>query len=138
MTAINLNDYQKFAFAMASAESKNSDLFKQRVTELEKSAAEYNINVPLLLVSGIGLGSESGEFEEIVKKIFFQGKPLTSDNVFHMKRELGDLLWYWVNACSALGLDPNDVIAENIKKLELRYPNGFEISNSENRKSNDL
>jgi NTP pyrophosphatase (non-canonical NTP hydrolase) len=91
------------------------------------------------MTSAIGLSSETGEFNEIVKKIIFQGKPLTDDNIFHMKRELGDILWYWVNACRALGLDPQDVMNENIKKLSDRYPDGhFDKFFSENRKKGDL
>ena len=91
------------------------------------------------MTAGIGLASETGEFNEIIKKMFFQGKPLNSENVFHMKRELGDIMWYWVNACTALGLDPNDVIDENVKKLQARYPGGtFDAHYSENRKAGDL
>jgi hypothetical protein len=56
-----------------------------------------------------------------------------------MMRELGDIAWYWINACRALGYDPNDVIAENVKKLEARYPGGtFDPYYSENRKAGDL
>jgi len=91
------------------------------------------------MTSAIGLSSETGEFNEIVKKIIFQGKPLTEDNVFHMKRELGDILWYWINACRALDLDPNSVLKENIDKLSARYPDlQFDVEKSENRKANDL
>ncbi len=91
------------------------------------------------MTAGIGLASEGGEFNEIVKKILFQGKPLTDAEVFHMKRELGDIMWYWINACRSLGLDPNDVVAENVKKLESRYPGGsFDAHYSENRKAGDL
>jgi NTP pyrophosphatase (non-canonical NTP hydrolase) len=98
-----------------------------------------DINVPLLLAGALGLASETGEFCEIPKKIYFQGKPLTDENVFHMKRELGDIIWYWIAACSALKLDPNDVIAENVKKLEARYPGGtFDVHYSENRSVGDL
>jgi NTP pyrophosphatase (non-canonical NTP hydrolase) len=98
-----------------------------------------DINVPLLLTACLGLAAESGEFCEIPKKIIFQGKALTDEAVFHMKRELGDVMWYWINACRALGLDPNDVIAENVKKLESRYPSGsFDPYYSENRQEGDL
>jgi NTP pyrophosphatase (non-canonical NTP hydrolase) len=91
------------------------------------------------MTASIGLASEGGEFSEIVKKMVFQGKPYNEDNRFHMKRELGDIMWYWVNACRALGYDPNDVIAENVKKLESRYPGGkFDVYHSENRMENDL
>ena len=87
----------------------------------------------------MGLAAESGEFIEIPKKIIFQGKALTQDNVFHMKRELGDIMWYWINACRALQLDPNEVINENVKKLESRYPGGsFDVHYNENRVAGDL
>jgi NTP pyrophosphatase (non-canonical NTP hydrolase) len=98
-----------------------------------------DINVPLLLTACLGLAAESGEFIEVPKKMFFQGKPLNDENVFHMKRELGDIMWYWVNACRALNLDPNDVIDENVRKLENRYPGGsFDAHYSENRKEGDI
>lgn len=91
------------------------------------------------MTASTGLGSEGGEFQEIVKKILFQGKPLNEENIFHLKRELGDIMWYWMNACNALGLDPSDVITENVKKLEARYPGGvFDVTQSENRKEGDL
>jgi NTP pyrophosphatase (non-canonical NTP hydrolase) len=109
------------------------DLFTESV------AQKLNVNPALLVTGAIGLSSECGEFNEIVKKMLFQGKPLNEDNVFHMKRELGDIMWYWVNACRALDLDPNDVIAENVAKLEARYPGGkFDAHYSENRKAGDL
>ena len=87
----------------------------------------------------MGLSSETGELAEIVKKVTFQGKPLTGETLFHMKRELGDIIWYWVNMCRALELDPNDVIAENVEKLKARYPGGkFDVFHSEHRQSGDL
>ena len=98
-----------------------------------------DVNIPLLITACLGLAAESGEFIEVPKKIIFQGKALTDENVYHMKRELGDIMWYWVNACRALNLDPNEVIAENVRKLESRYPGGkFDAHYSENRKDSDL
>jgi len=92
-----------------------------------------------LLTAAMGLAAECGEFTEIPKKIVFQGKPVNEENIFHMKRELGDIMWYWINACRALNLDPNDVIAENVNKLKARYPGGeFDAFHSENRKQGDL
>jgi NTP pyrophosphatase (non-canonical NTP hydrolase) len=133
---IDLNKYAEFVLAICSNQSKNSEDFVEHVRKLHNTTS---VNIPLLLTSGIGLASEGGEFNEIVKKIFFQGKPLDEDNIFHMKRELGDIMWYWMNACNALGLDPNDVIAENVDKLESRYPGGsFDAHYSENRKDGDL
>jgi NTP pyrophosphatase (non-canonical NTP hydrolase) len=98
-----------------------------------------DINVPLLLTAALGLAAETGEFCEIPKKMFFQGKPLNEENLFHMKRELGDVMWYWINACRALNLDPNEVIEENVRKLEARYPGGkFDVTQSEVRNVGDI
>lgn len=133
---IDLVKYQKFVTAVTSRESNNFDDLLRRINELRNTT---NINISLLMTAGIGLASEGGEFNEIVKKVLFQGKPLTEAEVFHMKRELGDIMWYWTNACTALGLDPNEVVAENVNKLESRYPGGtFDAYYSENRKEGDL
>ena len=83
------------------------------------------------MTSAIGMMAESGEYTEVMKKIIFQGKELNEENRFHMKRELGDILWYWCQGCLALGYTPEEVMAENISKLEKRYPNGFEVVRSE-------
>jgi NTP pyrophosphatase (non-canonical NTP hydrolase) len=138
---IDLNKYKEFVAVVTSNESNDLEAFIDNARNLEKQAALNGIqlNFPLLLTASTGLGSEGGEFAEIVKKMAFQGKPYTEDTRFHMFRELGDILWYWINACRALGYDPNDVIAENVKKLEARYPGGsFDPYYSENRKAGDL
>lgn len=142
---IDLNRYKDFVGAVTSKPSNDLTTFMKRLDELddnynnEDGSRGPDVNVPLLLTAALGLAAETGEFCEIPKKIFFQGKPLTHENVFHMKRELGDVIWYWINACRALDLDPNEVIAENVKKLEARYPGGnFDPYYSENRKEGDI
>jgi NTP pyrophosphatase (non-canonical NTP hydrolase) len=135
---IDLNRYTKFVDAVTSKESNNYDYLHRRIDEL-RHQNDSTLNPSLLLTAAIGLAAEGGEFAEIPKKIFFQGKPFNEDARFHMKRELGDIMWYWINACRALDLDPNDVIAENVNKLESRYPGGnFDAYYSENRKDNDI
>jgi hypothetical protein len=141
---IDLNKYSEFVFEVTSNESKDLTAFMDRLDYLDANHISDgnhgpDANIPLLLTGALGLSSECGEFNEIVKKMLFQGKPLTEENLFHMKRELGDIIWYWVNTCRALRLDPNEVIAENVKKLEARYPGGhFDAYYSENRKEGDL
>lgn len=140
---IDLNKYQDFVEAVTSQPSNDLTTFINRLDQLdgnlENGEHGPDINVPLLLTAALGLAAETGEFCEIPKKMFFQGKPLNEENVFHMKRELGDIAWYWINACRALRLDPNEVIAENVRKLEARYPGGsFDAFYSENRKDGDL
>lgn len=142
---VDLNRYKDFVEAVTSRPSNDLTTFMNRLDELDGNwdagTQTYgpDINVPLLLTACLGLAAESGEFIEIPKKIFFQGKPLTETEVFHLKRELGDVIWYWINACRALGLDPNDVVEENVNKLKARYPGGeFDVHYSENRQAGDL
>ncbi|MDA9008153.1 nucleoside triphosphate pyrophosphohydrolase family protein [Porticoccaceae bacterium] len=131
---MKLNEYREFVSEVTSQESKNLTHLERKLQELD-----HKCNISTLLTASIGLSSEGGEFSEIVKKCVFQGKNLDDDTIFHLKRELGDILWYWVNACSALDLDPQDVLEENVRKLEKRYPGGaFDAWFSENRKQGDL
>ena len=133
---VNLNSYQNFVEEVTSDEANQLTPFINRLDELSETTG---VNIPLLLNSAIGLASEGGEFAEIVKKCAFQGKPLDDDTIFHAKRELGDIIWYWMNACRSLNLDPNDVIAENVHKLKSRYPGGeFDVHYSEHRQEGDL
>ena len=131
-----INDYAKFVDSTTSRESKNFLAFIDSTSKLE--AQEDWINVPRVLTSAIGMLAESGEFTEVLKKMIFQGKPLNDEQRFHMKRELGDILWYWIQGCMALGYTPDEVMDENIKKLEARYPNGFEVARSETREAGDI
>ena len=141
---VDLKAYTEFVSAVTSEPSQNLTTFMNRLDQLDGNLLSDgthgpDVNVCRLLTAGIGLSSETGEFNEIIKKIFFQGKELSVDNVFHMKRELGDIMWYWAQACIALNLDPNEVIAENVHKLQSRYPGGkFDVSCSENRVAGDL
>ena len=131
---IDLNRYTEFVSTVTSAESNDTEALIARMRDLDKDT-----NIALLATAAIGLASEGGEFNEIVKKMLFQGKRFNEENRFHMMRELGDIMWYWTNACRALGYDPNEVVAENVRKLESRYPGGtFDAWYSENRMDGDL
>jgi NTP pyrophosphatase (non-canonical NTP hydrolase) len=132
----NINDYAKFVDSTTSMESTNNSAFQVRVNQLGQLAPD--IGWSRLMTSAIGMLAESGEFTEIMKKVLFQGREWDEENRFHMKRELGDVLWYWVQGCIALGYSPEEVMEENIKKLELRYPNGFDIARSEHRQEGDI
>ena len=130
-----LNSYGDFVTKVTSEPSMDQSSLDARMKEIDSSSS---IESARLLTSALGLGSETGEFVEIVKKMFLQGKPASEDNIFHMKRELGDIMWYWVTACAALNLDPYEVISENQEKLAARYGEKFEVQRSEIRKEGDL
>ena len=133
---IDINKYKEFVEKVTSMQSNETGGL---IAQLEKLEKDSDVNMALLLTGSIGIASEGGEFAEIVKKCIFQGKPLDDETIFHAKRELGDIMWYWVNSCRALDLDPNEVMAENVEKLKSRYPGGnFNVWYSENRKEGDL
>tara|TARA_R110002020_G_scaffold162918_2_gene348827 strand:- start:1049 stop:1420 length:372 start_codon:yes stop_codon:yes gene_type:complete len=106
-----------------------------RIAELEANGT----NTSQLLTAALGLSAEAGEFTEVVKKIVFQGKPYNEDNVFHMKRELGDICWYLAQAFMALDTNFDEILDMNIEKLSARYPDGtFNAYYSENRVEGDV
>ena len=129
------NDYAKFVVSTTSDESLSTLKLAERLLKLQ---THTETQWSQLLTASIGMQAESGEFSEIIKKIIFQGKEFNDAERFHLKRELGDVLWYWVQGCTALGYTPQQVMEENINKLESRYPNGFEAIRSEVRKEGDI
>nr|BAR31386.1 pyrophosphatase [uncultured Mediterranean phage uvMED] len=133
---VDTEKYIEFVHDVTSAPSLDYPALAARLTELE---VENDCNVTQLLTAALGLTAESGEFTEVVKKIIFQGKPYNEDNVFHMKRELGDIVWYLAQACMALDTSFDEIIEMNVEKLKARYPGGdFDVHYSENRKEGDL
>jgi NTP pyrophosphatase (non-canonical NTP hydrolase) len=131
---VDINKYRDFVGAVTSDASNDLEAMIVRLRELNEV-----VNISLLMTGAIGMSAEGGEFAEVVKKCVFQGKPMNEDTIFHMKRELGDIAWYLVNACRAIGEDPSAIIEENVRKLEARYPGGaFDVIHSENRKDGDI
>ena len=132
---IDFKKYESFVDAVTSDASKDFVNLADRMVELDGEGA----NIERLLTAGVGINAEGGEFLEIVKKMIFQGKPWNDANKHHLVTELGDLMWYITQACMALEVSMEDVVATNVKKLEKRYPGGsFEVFYSENRQEGDL
>ncbi len=132
---VDFEKYTEFVDAVTSSESKSSESFSVRLREL------YSEGLPVerLLTAAVGMSAESGEFIEIVKKMIFQGKPVNEENLFHLKRELGDVMWYVAQACMALDTSFDEIVEMNVEKLKKRYPGGeFDVHKSENRKDGDL
>ena len=132
---VDTEKYLEFVHGVTSPPSLDYPVLAARLSELEANGA----NVTQLLTAALGLTAEAGEFTEVVKKIFLQGKPYTEENVFHMKRELGDICWYLAQACMALDTTIDEVIEMNVEKLKALYPGGeFDVHYSENRVEGDL
>ena len=131
---IDFDKYSRFVDGVTSDSSKDFVYLADRLVELDRKGA----NIERLTTSGVGLAAESGEFLEIIKKMVFQGKPWNDDNREHLIIELGDVLWYVAQACIALEVSFDDVVAGNVEKLKKRYPGGeFDVYHSENRKKGD-
>ena len=132
---VDFKKYTEFVDAVTSNESKSSESFSVRLREL------YSEGLPVerLLTAAVGMSAESGEFIEVVKKMIFQGKPVNEENLFHLKRELGDVMWYVAQACMALDTTFDEIVEMNVDKLKARYPGGeFDVHKSENRKEGDV
>ena len=133
---VDTEKYLDFVHDVTSTESLD---YAALLTRMNKLELEDDCNLSQLLTAALGLGAESGEFTEVVTKIILQGKPYNEDNVFHMKRELGDICWYIAQACMALDTTFDEIIEMNVDKLKKRYPGGeFNVHQSENRKAGDL
>ena len=133
---IDSNKYIDFVRQTTSPASTNYADLLSRFSQLE---VESDVDVPRLLTAALGITAEAGEFTEVVKKIFLQGKSYNEESVFHMKRELGDIMWYIAQACMALDTNFREIMEMNYEKLSARYPEGaFDVYRSENRVEGDL
>lgn len=134
-TPADLSLYDHFVDSVTSEPSKDLEVWIAKLRELQASG----INPALLSTGSTGLAGESGEFSEIVKKLNWHGKELTPDLLTHMKKELGDIIFYWMMCCQALNLSADDVIKANVDKLKARYPEGeFSVTRAENRAVGDI
>ena len=132
---VDTQRYLEFVNGVTSEQSKDNEAFVYRIQELEGQ----EFPTERLLTAAVGMSAEAGEFTEIVKKIIFQGKPVNEENLFHMKRELGDIMWYVAQACMGLNVSLDEVIEMNVDKLKARYHGGeFDVHHSENRVDGDV
>ena len=131
---VDFNKYALFVDGVTSNPSKDYQSFIESLSVLNGKGA----NINRLTTAAVGISAEGGEFMEIVKKMVFQGKPWNDDNREHLIIELGDVMWYVMQACAALDVSLEDVVAGNVEKLKKRYPGGeFDVYKSENRASDD-
>ena len=131
---VDFSKYALFVDGVTSNPSRDYKSFIESLSVLDGQGA----NINRLTTAAVGISAEGGEFMEIVKKMVFQGKPWNDDNREHLIIELGDVMWYVMQACMALDVSIEDVVAGNVEKLKKRYPGGeFDVFYSENRKEGD-
>lgn len=130
-----LHRYTEFVDGVTSDASKDTEVLIKQIRKLESQG----VNFARLDTAFTGLASESGESADLIKKLKYHGKDYTPEIREHLIKELGDIAWYWAQACIALDVDPEEVLVRNVEKLEKRYPGGkFSIEKSENREINDI
>lgn len=134
----DLLEYEMFVQSKLSEPSRDMAVMLESLTGLQESGDKLGVLIPELLTASVGLTAEAGEFDEIVKKMIFQGKPLNEENHIHLKKELGDLMFYTMVACTALGVTGDEIIEMNKDKLNGRFKEGFTVNESENRATGDL
>lgn len=114
------NDYQKLVKVMESANDHEQCRIRAR-DDHDRNLVEF----------AMGLSSETGEFEDEIRKHIFQGHGL---DYAHLAEELGDIAWFLAMAAHELGYSLSDIFRMNIEKLIKRYPEGFDPERSVNRK----
>lgn len=130
-----LDQYTKFVDGVTSSSSKEHTNYIEALMRLK----DQGCDIARLDTAFTGLCSESGEANDLVKKLKFHGKDYTPEIREHLIKELGDVAWYFAQACLALDIPMEEVMIRNIEKLESRYPGGkFTIEKSENRKDGDI
>ena len=84
---------------------------------------------PALVVMALGLGGEAGEVQEHIKKFVRDGvldRPA-------LKKELGDVVYYWARICRYFGFSPSSVLDVQIEKCKGRRKRGTVRGNGDNR-----
>ena len=133
MDSKEVTAHREFVNSVTSETTVDSDLFIDRLAEFQDGDAEWT-EPQRLLTGAIGICSEGGELLDLVKKILFQGKEPTPELREKIKLELGDVMRYVQQVLIWSSWTLEEVLAENTKKLTGRFPEGFSVDKSENRK----
>ena len=115
-------EYGKFVQSVTSDYSKDN---MSMLSRMEEMSMADGVKTSHLLTAALGLTGEAGEFADHVKKIFFHGKAYDDDRREAMILELGDIMWYVMQACEALEVSLEEVVYDNVDKLSERHPDGF-------------
>jgi len=122
---MNAKDYQRFVPLVNNPE--NAECAQQFVLTFPNGGD--------ILLSCFGLPGEAGEVVDLIKKTVFHNKPLDID---HLKKEIGDVLWYLTLLCNSFGFSLEEVFDTNVQKLTARYPEGFDFNHANNRADGDI
>ena len=133
------NKYQELA--MRTNDGKATERLDDKLNMIEICVAlgvgdcMQNYDLGGIFDAALGLSGEVGEFNDLLKKWVFHEKEI---DVEHLKKELGDVMWYVAMMCHSFGWELDDIMQMNIDKLKVRYPKGFDVELANSRKEGDL
>ena len=122
------NDYQKLA--MRTNDGKATE-------RLERSCDVFSDFQDMggIVNAALGLSGEVGELNDMIKKWIFHNTQLDKE---HVKKEIGDVMWYVAMMCESFGFSLDDVMQTNVDKLIARYPDGFDTYRANHREKDDV
>ena len=129
---MNGKEYQNLAMRTSDGNATNRLLNLTLSDTTENGIGE---DTGTILNACLGLSGEVGEFNDMIKKWIFHEKDLDEE---HLKKELGDIMWYIAMMCHAFRWNLDEIMEMNINKLKARYPEGFDTDRANNRKNSDV
>ncbi len=124
-------EYNEFVINLLSDPNKSEKHLSARLFELQ----EQNVKAAQLVGAALGISGETGEVNDLIKKVIMQGKPFGEEIRKKLIEEAGDILFYLTMLCDALGVSLEQAKEQNQIKLSQRYSSGtFSVMESENRK----
>ncbi len=97
------------------------EILKKYQEFCKTTTKKFNNQEKEIMTWGLGISGEAGDVAGCIKKTFSHG----NDQKQGIKENLGDTLWYIAMICNFFGWKLEDVLNENIVKLQNRYPQGF-------------
>jgi NTP pyrophosphatase (non-canonical NTP hydrolase) len=92
----------------------------------DQTAKKFETDEKEILTWGLGIAGEAGDIASCIKKTFAHN----NDQKEGIKENIGDTLWYAAMICNFFNWEIEEVLAQNIAKLQKRYPNGFTTENA--------
>ena len=126
------NEYVKLA--MRTNDKKATNRINKAILD-ETVLSDTGVDIGGMFNACLGLSGEVGETLDMLKKWIFHEKELDKD---HLKKEIGDIMWYVAMMCHSLKFDLDEILQMNIDKLKARYPEGFDVDKANNRAEGDI
>lgn len=126
-------EYQ--SLAMRTNDRRCDERLIKKEGEIYENDALSYMDFGGILNAALGLSGEVGEFNDMLKKWIFHEKAL---DITHLKKELGDVMWYIAMMCQSFGWNLDEILQMNVDKLKARYPQGFDVAMANNRKDGDI